>query len=619
MSSRIRLRVKIKGVPTMQWFRDLRTMTKILILVSIMLALMTVIAVTGYLTSKEISRDMNRLYRDFALPAMKMGEAESVSVQNRRMILSMFYADDEIKIKNYEARITENRKKITDFYDEYAKTDMPQEIRTLFNKLMETRAYCVKMQNEAMELSKSPNIPQDIIDRLLTGGDIAKAEEDYVSELNAMEEKMKQMCQETEISSMEEAVRGVTKITVSWLLAAITGIVMAYAISRMITGPIGKVQGGVKVFAEGDLASRFPVAGKDELGEMGRGLQHMADNLKHIIGSIKDASLNMSETAQEFSSMAQQTNASVEEFRSNVDEMGTNLKSLSRVGEEVNVSVEEVAAGAQATAEKGTEIARKVDDAMREGENGMSAVRRATSGIEGVAENASATAKSVQELGQRTRQIQNFVEQIGGIADQTNLLALNAAIEAARAGEAGRGFAVVAEEVRKLAEDSNVAAKNIAELANTITGDLDIVVSMSLQNAKESDSAKDLSRETEEVISSMITYLKHISAATQDLAAVSEEQAASSEEIAEAVRNIATNVNVTSEAGENIRSGIGEVASAAERVAGGAEGLSDLAVKIQELLAFFKMEESFASRMHETTLPTDGYLKSKGFKSAVAR
>jgi methyl-accepting chemotaxis protein len=183
------------------------------------------------------------------------------------------------------------------------------------------------------------------------------------------------------------------------------------------------------------------------------------------------------------------------------------------------------------------------------------------------------------------------VEQIGGIADQTNLLALNAAIEAARAGEAGRGFAVVAEEVRKLAEDSNIAAKSIAELAGTITGDLDVLVNMSLENAKESENAKVLSHETEEIIGSMISYMREISSATQDLAAVSEEQAASSEEIADAVRNIADGVHRTSDAGENIRLGIGGVASAAERMAVGAENLSKLAVNLQGLLAFFKMED----------------------------
>ena len=229
---------------------------------------------------------------------------------------------------------------------------------------------------------------------------------------------------------------------------------------------------------------------------------------------------------------------------------------------------------------------------MNAGENGIDSVRRAVSGIDSVAANASEAAQSVQELGARTRQIQSFVDQIGGIAAQTNLLALNAAIEAARAGDAGRGFSVVAGEVRKLAEDSNIAAKNIEELASAITKDLDHVVTKSLENANASEGAKSLSRDTEEIIISMLSYLKEIATATQDLAAVSQEQAASSEEIAGAVQSIATKVAGTVNAGEVIRSGVGNVAASAQSMAQGADNLAKLANDMQEMLSFFKTDTS---------------------------
>jgi methyl-accepting chemotaxis protein len=585
----------------MQWFRNLRTILKILILVFVMLILMVVIASTGYFASSETARDMETMYEKYALPAIKMGGAKAISIHNRLIILSLVSARSEITASDYEDRVIENRKLVSDFFDEFEKTDMPPDIRNSLNELKIAREYSIKKQNEAIELGRGATVPPDLVTRLLTGGDIATAAQNYVSILDTIQKKLEDLCDEMNEASEIRALEGTKRIIVISVIAALIGLTLGYVISRMITVQIKRVLGSIKAFSEGDLSVRFPTAGKDELGEMGRGLQVMADNIIRIIRSIKDASENITDTAREFSSLAEETNASVEEFRSNVDEMGSNLRVLSSTGDTVNSSVGEVAAGAQMTAEKGTDIARRVDDTKKAGDNGMSAVRRATSGINGMAVNASSTAQSVQELGLRTRQIQNFVAQIGGIADQTNLLALNAAIEAARAGEAGRGFAVVAEEVRKLAEDSNVAAKSIAELANTITNDLDTVVNMSLENAKESENAKVLSRETEEIIESMISYMSEISGATQDLAAVSEEQAASSEEIVDAVRNIAAGVRKTSDAGENIRVGIGGVASAAERMAVGAENLSSLAENLQGQLAFFKMED----------VQTAGKLKAK--------
>jgi methyl-accepting chemotaxis protein len=269
--------------------------------------------------------------------------------------------------------------------------------------------------------------------------------------------------------------------------------------------------------------------------------------------------------------------------------MSANLSNLAAASEEVNASVEEVAAGAQTTAEKGTDIARKVEAAMTAGEVGVSSVRRVVEGITRVTASSEASTEAVMELGNRARQIQSFVTQIGGIAGQTNLLALNAAIEAARAGDAGRGFAVVAEEVRKLAEESNVAAKNIADLASQISSDLDKIVSYAEANTQDSNNAKELSAETEEAISNMISNLREIASSTQDLAAVSEEQAASSEEIAEAVQNMSTKINDSSNASENIRNSSQEVAAASERIAERSEGLANLAGMLQEQLDFFNI------------------------------
>jgi methyl-accepting chemotaxis protein len=402
-------------------------------------------------------------------------------------------------------------------------------------------------------------------------------------------------CEESNAAAVREAGKGITHILIFSTAAILVGILFGAMLARVITVPIIQIQKSVKLFSEGDLSSAFPTTGKDELAVMGRGLQDMAGTLKNMIESIKGTGSEIASAAQDFSSLAEETNASVEDFRVKMGELGHNLDALASTGEEVNASVEEVAAGAQATAQRGTDIANQVDDAMSAGDAGTAAVERAMSGIEGVARQASETADSVQKLGERVREIQNFVAQIGGIADQTNLLALNAAIEAARAGEAGRGFAVVAEEVRKLAEDSNTAAKNIENLARIITDDLDSVVSISIENAKVSQEANGLSRETGKTIEMMLTSLRNISGGTQDLAAVSQQQAASSAEIAGAVEGIASRVTSAAETGEHLRTGVDDIAAAAGKVARGAEDLSRMAANLQDLLTFFKIEENSPS------------------------
>ncbi|MDR1471308.1 MAG: methyl-accepting chemotaxis protein [Synergistaceae bacterium] len=575
--------------------RNMSILAKTLLLAAILTVLLVVVSVMGYRTSVKIAAETDAMYNDYAKPAMWLLDAKSLAIQVRRLTGRIPTMDPSL-IPAIEREITSARSEVGEFFRLYEQTKMTSAEKKILAELQATRTLVFQEQNEVLAAGKAGDRAKlaEIEEKMGQQGAISLLENKYISHYEELTTLLEKQADQSNNDVKKTADTAIFVIAIVSVIAIIAGITLGIVIAKMITAPITRTQRTIITFSQGDLTSEFETEGRDEIAVMGQNLQHMADSLTEIITSVKGSSENITGTAQEFSALAEETNASVEEFRANVEDMSNNLSFLASTGEEVNASVEEVAAGAQATAERGTDIARKVNDAMTAGENGMNSVRRAVSGIDGVAQNASEAAKSVQELGTRTRQIQSFVSQIGGIADQTNLLALNAAIEAARAGDAGRGFAVVAEEVRKLAEDSNVAAKNIEELAKTITGDLDHVVSISLDNAKASEGAKDLSRETEETIVNMLAYLKEISADTQDLAAVSEEQAASSEEIAEAVQNIASKVASTAEAGENIRSGVVEVANAAERMEQGAEGLSKLADDMQNLLSFFNTGDDSA-------------------------
>ncbi|MDR2179113.1 MAG: methyl-accepting chemotaxis protein [Synergistaceae bacterium] len=384
------------------------------------------------------------------------------------------------------------------------------------------------------------------------------------------------------------------------VLASITAPIVGLAIATLCVFLVAlylrriakKINNFAILAAGGDFSKRIAITEADEFGILEGHLNQMVENMSAVYVSSMATNDKILDSARRFSSLAAQTENMVKDFSANVDEMGSNLNALARAGENVNTAVKEVAIGAQATAEKGTDIAHQVESALQAGEDGRNAVRQVVKNNETVAKDVSTAAESIRELSVRTRQIQNFVTQIGGIADQTNLLALNAAIEAARAGDFGRGFAVVAEEVRKLAEESNAAAKNIASLADTITGDLDNVVSISQGNAKASQEAQNLSSQTEKILDNMIGYLKGISGATQDLAAVSQEQAAASGEIAEAVTDISAKVSDTAQASENIRRTVSEVTSSAELMAQGAQDLSSLSDDMKATFETFKLEDA---------------------------
>jgi len=572
--------------------RNISILAKILIPVAIMTALLVMVSYLGYHNSEGILVAVDDMYNGSAKPAMWILDAKSYAIRSRRLASGML----EMRLGELdeaENMVKESGKRIDDLFEQYLQSGLSPQEETLFGGLREIRASVEAMQDEIAATAKAQSRfrMNEMAARMKQGGDIAQTEDRYIAEFDALAQLLVRKADDLSASVVKTSTQATLSTVIISVVAIVAGMALGIFTARIITVSVRRTGEAIVSFSDGDLTSSFETRGKDEIALMGRNLHKMGDNLTRIILSVKGASHEIADTAQDFSALAEETNASVEEFRANVEDMGSHLDVLAATSEKVHGLVGEVSTGAQATAEKGTDIARRVDEAMEAGENGMTSVRRAVESIDGVAGNASEAAKSIQDLGTRTQQIQGFVARIGGIATQTNLLALNAAIEAARAGDAGRGFAVVADEVRKLAEDSNVAAKNIEELAGTITGDIDRVVAISLDNARASEDARELSRRTEGIIASMLDHLKEIANATQDLAAVSQEQAASSEEITESIQNITAMANNTADVGEHIRSGVVEVSSAAERMAQGAEGLSGLADNLREILVFFRTGE----------------------------
>ncbi|MDR1481124.1 MAG: methyl-accepting chemotaxis protein [Synergistaceae bacterium] len=588
----------------MSWLKNRSINEKLGILATIPLILLITLTIFNSHAFKRIAHSFEHTYENYGVPSKLVNVLIANSQANMKNLMTIVATDDQVRIKTINDDISIRRNENDKIFGELRRVEMGDKGREILNNIDSLSTKIRETQDKIARLGAQTRASDDAMDPYFNEFEpVGNEYNDYLVQLAKY--------LDTEDDRAHRGAMEYSKVTVytGVIVAAIAimiTVVLSFVIARFITRPINIMKENISKFAAGDLSIYYEVTGRDAISQMGIEILKMSDTLRGVVETVKSAGIEISDSAQDFSSMAEETNASVEEFRAHVDEMNVNLNGLASAGEGINTSVGEVAIGAQTTAEKGTDIARKVDNAMSAGDNGMNAVRSVVEGIERVAGSSAASTSAILELGNRARQIQSFVTQIGSIADQTNLLALNAAIEAARAGDAGRGFAVVAEEVRKLAEDSNVAAKNIADLASQITSDLNKIVVFAQENTSDSNKVKELSAETEAAIGNMISYLRDIAASTQDLAAVAQEQAASSEEIAETIHGMSARVNDTANASENIRAGIVEVSAASEKVAEGSESLSGLSANLLKELAFFRVDNG-------------ADLRIKGKKALVSR
>jgi methyl-accepting chemotaxis protein len=192
------------------------------------------------------------------------------------------------------------------------------------------------------------------------------------------------------------------------------------------------------------------------------------------------------------------------------------------------------------------------------------------------------SAQTVGALGQRSEQIGDIVSTIDEIADQTNLLALNAAIEAARAGEAGRGFAVVADEVRKLAERTQKATKEISTMIAKIQHEMGDAVKAMARGKELVDESGSLINATSTTFQTIVRKTASVSDVMSQVATASEEQSATSTQIADSMRVLADLITEAS-AGN---------ASNVERV----EALLHQANEVDALVSRFRIDENATSK-----------------------
>ncbi|MDR2780430.1 MAG: methyl-accepting chemotaxis protein, partial [Synergistaceae bacterium] len=283
----------------MQWFRNFSTTCKILLLVTVMIVLLIIVSAVGYNTSHTITGEMNALYRDYAMPSIWMEEMKSISIQNRRIILSMLATSHEGDIESYASRIIDGRRRIDELFSLYDNTNQIDEEKALEAKIKASMIKVDKLQDEMIDARKKHIVDENLLERLRTGGDIALAEDENTALIDELVALLVKMADEVSKEADETARAGIVEISALSVGAIVIGMALGIIISRMITGPILSIEKSIKMFAEGDLTSTFPSIGKDELARMGRDLTDMTKTLEKAIRSVKDASEHIAETAEE--------------------------------------------------------------------------------------------------------------------------------------------------------------------------------------------------------------------------------------------------------------------------------------------------------------------------------
>ncbi len=375
------------------------------------------------------------------------------------------------------------------------------------------------------------------------------------------------------------------------VICIVISLLLSIVIIRSIIVPVKKVTGKLKEVSEsnGDLTQRINYESKDEIGQLSKSFDLFMDKLQSIIKEVASSAEVIESSSGQLSKATAITTESLEEISKTVVDISGGASDGAASAEETTAGLSEAARFSEAASDASRKTAYNSKKVKESAEDGANKIDEIVSSITNIASSSKEVSVIINELDYSSRKIGDIIKIITSISEQTNLLALNAAIEAARAGEAGKGFNVVSDEIRKLADESSKAARDIYELVKD--NQLKSASAVTSVNQVEERVAKGVEKASEvgESIQNIIKNVNEIVVEIEQIDKANVQQVESTKEIEQAINNIALSSNEIASGTENISSSIEEQLKTMNGIEKTTEDLLEMSRRLSKITSGFKV------------------------------
>ncbi len=475
--------------------------------------------------------------------------------------LNLVFKEIEVKAKTTDSQ--EFLKALKASHDEYDKG-----VQVIFDKVRNGE------MDEAIALGTSVKENVDDIERIT---------EDWSTYVNNLDAQA--------IDKTENDIK--VRINILLIIVIITvlgAVLVGYILTINIARPIKALTTIAGRISEGDLTQQIPkIRSKDEIRELGHAFSNMVLNLRTLIVNVNDASQELVASSEELAASSEEVSKVSEQIAITVSELARGASEQAVSSEKGNAKILDTVEGLARIAEDMSNSEKIMQQAKEVVKKGEDSVRYQEQKVKENNETSLEVADAISELSDKSQEIGKILEVIRSISDQTNLLALNAAIEAARAGEAGKGFSVVADEIRKLAEQSSFSVKQIDTIIREVqSGVNSAVVKMDKSKAVANEQSASLVN-TVAAFDNIADVVENINSKIVMVAERSQDLSRNAVQAGDEITGIASVAQQTAASTQEVAAATEEQSSTVHQITDAAEGLTQLALQLQDSIRKFKV------------------------------
>ena len=573
----------------------MRTRTKILGLAGILSLMTAILAFISYNGLNGITDQAEKLYKWEMQGAKYANQIETDILYVIRDEKNILLSNTDADLQKFMQQLDKGRQELNKDAAEIKKYYASERGKALIAKLDAALADWSKIHEEVVRLGNTTDTEQSRKAQALsstTGREkvsalLALADEAVRFKLDNA--KMEYESIESEGHSLELTALVATLAAI--IIGMTLGIIITNGILKQLGDEPASIAGMAQKIADGDLTVKFD-PNRPELGVFGA----MKKMVQALVSKIAEADQKsqealeesnkakiamaeadearkkaesakaegMLQAAMELEGIVEVVTSASEELSAQIEQSSRGAEEQARLTGETATAMEEMNATVLEVAKNAAHAAETSGNARHKAQDGSQLVTQVVTSISEVQSQALGMKTDMTSLGKQAQGIGQILNVISDIADQTNLLALNAAIEAARAGEAGRGFAVVADEVRKLAEKTMTATKEVGDAIRGVQDGARKNINNVEQAVSKIDAATGLANQSGQALTEIVSLVDLVTDQVRSIATASEQQSAASDEINRGVEDVNRISSETSDAMRQSSQAVGELAHPAQ-------------------------------------------------------